>query len=70
MATAVELTFANAVRAAEGVRQASKAAAFATFVAAGFSAAAFPTYAAALTTADATFTTSVQSAATTASLLG
>lgn len=70
MATAAEWTFFNAVRVAEGVRQAAKAAAFATFQAAGFAGASLATYAAALTTADVAFMTSVNSAATTLSLAG
>jgi hypothetical protein len=72
MATAAEQVFVAAVRAAEGVRQGAKLAAWTTFSTASppFSAAAFATYAAALTSADVAYVTSVNSAATTLSLAG
>lgn len=67
MATAAEQTFARAVQAAEGVRQAAKQAAFVTY---GFVAANLAAYEAALTAADVAFTTAVNSAANTLSLAG
>ncbi len=70
MATAAEQVFAAAVRSAEGVRQVARAAAFATYQAAGFAGSALATYAAALTTADTAFVTAVNSAASTLSLAG
>ena len=70
MATAAEVTFNGAWMIAEGVRQVAKAAAFATFQAAGFTPAAYATYAAALTTADVAYVTALNTAATTLSLAG
>lgn len=59
MATAAESTFYAAIVKAEGIRQAAKAAAFATYA---FSPAGFATYVAALATADDTYFTSVNAA--------
>jgi hypothetical protein len=67
MATAAELTFCNAVRVAEGVRQVAKAAAFAAY---GFVAANLATYIAALQAADNAYVTSVNSAANTLGAAG
>lgn len=67
---AVEVTFANAVATAEGVRQAAKAAAYATFAAASFAGGAtLTTYIAALLAADVAYTTAVNSAMNTSGLL-
>jgi hypothetical protein len=68
MATAADQTFIMAVLAAENVRQAAKASAFATYTAAGFTPAAFTTYKAALTAADVAYTTAVNNARSTANL--
>lgn len=70
MATAAEMTFAAAVRTAEGVRQSAKQTAFNTFAAAAFAGSALATYAAALESADNAFVTAVNSAASTLSLAG
>jgi hypothetical protein len=67
MATAAELTFCNAVRVAEGVRQVAKAAAFAAY---GFVAANLATYIAALQAADNAYVTSVNLAANTLGAAG
>src|SRR5258706_9369735 len=67
MATAAELTFINAVRAAEGVRQVAKAAAFVTY---GFVQANLAAYLTALEAADNAFITSTNAAASTAGALG
>jgi hypothetical protein len=68
MAMATEYTFTNAVRKAEGIRQTAKAAAFATW---GFqSGSALTTYVTALETADNTYIASVNSAASTAGVIG
>jgi hypothetical protein len=68
MAMASELTFSNAVRKAEGIRQTAKAAAFATW--AFQQGAPLTTYVAALAAADNTYMTSVNSAASTAGVIG
>jgi hypothetical protein len=60
MASATEQTFVRAVAAAEGVRQAAKAAAFATW--AFQQGAPLATYIAALSAADVAYTTAVNSA--------
>jgi hypothetical protein len=65
MATAAEQTFIRAVNAAEGTRQAAKAAAFATYA---FVPANLAAYNTALVAADVAFETAVVSAATTAGL--
>lgn len=62
MATAAELTFAQAVQKAEGIRQVAKASAFTTY---GFVAANLAAYLTALEAADNTFMASVNSAAST-----
>jgi hypothetical protein len=67
MATAAEWTFINTVRAAEGVRQAAKTAAFATYAYVQANLAAYLT---ALETADNAFVTSVNAAANTAGAVG
>lgn len=67
MATAAEQTFYVAVRAAEGVRQVAKAAAFAAY---GFVQANLATYIAALQTADNAYITSVNAAINTLSAAG
>lgn len=67
MATAAELTFINAVRVAEGVRQAAQAAAFTTY---GFVAGNLAAYIAALESADNAYVTSVNSAASTLGAAG
>ncbi len=67
MATAGEFTFISAVRAAEGVRQAAKAAAFVTY---GFVQANLAAYLTALEAADNAFITSVNAAASTAGAVG
>lgn len=68
MALLTERTFIVAVQVAEGVRQAAKAAALATFTAAGFTPAAQATYATALAAADVAYITAVNSAANTSGL--
>jgi hypothetical protein len=68
MAMASEYTFTNAVRKAEGIRQAAKAAAFATW--AFGQGAALTTYVTALETADNTYIASVNSAASTLGVIG
>jgi len=67
MATAGELTFIAAVRAAEGVRQVARAAAFATY---GFVQANLAAYLTALEAADNAFITSANAAASTAGAVG
>lgn len=67
MATAAEFTFAAAVRAAEGVRQAAKQAAFVTY---SFVAANLAAYITALEAADNAYITSVNSAASTLGAAG
>jgi hypothetical protein len=68
MAMASELTFTQAVRKAEGIRQTAKAAAFATW--AYQQGAPLTTYVTALEAADNAFITSVNSAASTAGVIG
>jgi hypothetical protein len=68
MAMSSEYTFTQAVRAAEGVRQTAKAAAFATW--AYQQGAAFTTYVTALETADNAYITAVNSAASTLGPIG
>ena len=68
MALLVERNFIVAVQAAEGVRQSAKAAALATFVAAGLTNAANATYATALAAADVAYITAVNAAANTSGL--
>src|SRR5262249_40655380 len=68
MATSAEYTFMQAVQKAEGVRQASKAAAFTTWAFGGAS--ALTTYLAALVSADDAYTASVKSALNTAANVG
>jgi len=71
MATAAEQTFIRAVASAESTRQNSKAAALATYTAAGFAAgSATTTYMNALAAADATYLSSVSTAQNTANLIG
>lgn len=65
MATAAEVTFANAVAAAEGVRQVAKAAAFTTYA---FAPAGLATYIAALLAADVAYITAVNAALNTSAL--
>jgi hypothetical protein len=67
MATAAELTFITAVRAAEGVRQAAKQAAFVTY---GFAQAGLAAYLTALEAADNAFITTVNAAASTLGVAG
>jgi hypothetical protein len=67
MATAAEFTFISAVRAAEGVRQAAKAAAFTAY---GFVAATLAAYLTALEAADNAFIAAVNAAASTAGAVG
>jgi len=62
MATAAQRTFILAVAAAEGTRQTSKAAALATFAAAGYAASALATYQSALAAADVAYLTAVNTA--------
>lgn len=66
MARAVEITFEQAVAAAEGTRQVSKASAFATY---GFVAANLAAYITAVAAADVAYTTAVNSAANTSGIL-
>lgn len=66
MALAAEIVFINAVAVAEATRQASKAAAFATY---GWVAANLATYKIALADADVAYVTAVNAAANTADLL-
>lgn len=66
MATAAEITFMNAVSLAEQTRQASKAAAFATY---GWAPANYAAYKVALADADVAYITAVNAAANTADLL-
>ena len=68
MATSAEYTFTLAVQKAEGIRQAAKAAAFATWAFGQGS--AYTTYVTALETADNAFITSVNSAANTLGVIG
>jgi hypothetical protein len=65
MASAAEYTFIQATAKAEGVRQAAKAAALATFSAAGFAGSALATYTSALASADSAYLSAVQSAGVT-----
>jgi len=67
MATAAESTFITTIRAAEGVRQSAKTAAFVTY---GFVQANLAAYLTALEAADNAFITSVNAAASTAGALG
>jgi hypothetical protein len=67
VATAAEFIFISAVRAAEGVRQAAKAAAFVTY---GFVQANLAAYLTALEAADNAFITAVNAAASTAGAVG
>jgi|SRR5882672_6336081 len=67
MATAAELTFITAVRAAEGVRQVAKAAAFVTY---GFVQANLAAYLTAIEAADNAFITAINAAASTAGAVG
>jgi hypothetical protein len=62
MASAAEYSYIQTVAKAEGVRQGSVAAAYATFSAAGFTPAAFTTYNSAVATARQAYITAVQSA--------
>jgi hypothetical protein len=62
MASAAQYTFISAVAAAEGVRQTSKAAAFSTFQAAGFSAGSLAAYKTSLAAADVAYITAVNTA--------
>ena len=62
MATALEQTFLVACIVAEGARQSSKAAALATFAAAGFSSAAVPAFRTAILNADQTYENAVVAA--------
>lgn len=66
MARAVEITFENAVAAAEGVRQASRAAALATY---GYVAANLAAYITAIAAADVAYVTAVNAAANTSGIL-
>jgi hypothetical protein len=68
MATSAELTFMRAVVVAESVRQAARAAAFATW--AYGTGSALTTYMAALTAADNAYITAVQAACNTAGAIG
>ena len=68
MATSAEYTFTLAVQKAEGIRQAAKAAAFATWAYGQGS--AYTTYVTALETADNTFIAAVNSAASTLGVIG
>jgi hypothetical protein len=68
MAMASELTFSNAVQKAEGIRQTAKAAAYATW--AFQQGTPLTTYVTALETADNTYIASVNSAASTAGVVG
>jgi hypothetical protein len=68
MATSAEYTFTLAVQKAEGIRQAAKAAAFATWAFGQSS--ALTTYVTALETADNAYITSVNSAASTLGVIG
>src|SRR5215471_10231644 len=67
MATSAESTFIAAVRTAEGVRQAAKAAAFTTY---GFVQANLAAYLTSLEAADNAYITSVNAAASTAGAVG
>ncbi len=67
MATAAESTFIVTIRAAEGVRQVAKAAAFVTY---GFVQANLAAYLTALEAADNAFITAVNAAASTAGAVG
>ncbi len=67
MATASEFTFITAVRAAEGVRQSAKLAAFNTYA---FNPANLAAYLTALEAADNAFITSANAAASTAGAVG
>jgi hypothetical protein len=62
MALAADYVFNQAVIAANGVRQASIASAYATFVAAGFTPAAYATYNSAVAAADVAYFTAVNTA--------
>jgi hypothetical protein len=68
MATLAEYNFIQSVRAAEGIRQAAKSAAFATWAYGQGS--AFSTYAAALESADNAYISAVNSAASTLGPIG
>jgi hypothetical protein len=68
MAMGTEYTFTNAVRKAEGIRQSAKAAAFATW--AYQSGTPLATYVAALASADNTYISAVNSAASTLGVIG
>lgn len=68
MALLAERNFIVAVQSAEGVRQSAKAAALATFSAAGYTNAANTTYATALAAADVAYITAVNAAANTSGL--
>jgi hypothetical protein len=70
MASAAEITFLQTVTKAEGVRQSAVQAAYATYLAAGFTPAAMATYAAAIQTAQDTYTSAVATALGTLGLIG
>src|SRR5258707_255625 len=63
MSTAVEVTYTVACIVAEGVRQSSKAAALATYAAAGFAGTALAAFRTALLAADDAYVSAVQTAA-------
>jgi hypothetical protein len=70
MASAAEIVFLTTVRTAEGARQVAVQAAYATYLAAGFTPAAMTTYAQAIQTAQDTYTAAVATALATLGLVG